>query len=250
MPVVINGIFTNYLRINPQGKKALIILPGWGQHSYHWSDISKKIDQSIQIIIIDLPGFGNSQPLKNNPNVPEYSQFLKDFIDKLNLNQPFLLGHSFGGQIAADFVIKYPKCINRLILISPAVIREQSFKTKIQISLTKISQPITKIFPSKITQKLLSLLTPTDYHNSNPYQKNLLKKIVKYDLKDKLHLIKTHTLIIWGSEDHEIPYQGKFLTETISSSNLEVIYGAGHSPHLSHIDKLVKIINCFLTTHH
>jgi len=73
-----------------------------------------------------------------------------------------------------------------------------------------------------------------------------LKKILRQDIGAKVNLIKVPTEIIWGSDDHVIPYMGKFLVENIPTANLHVIYPAGHLPHLTHPAKLATVLNQIL----
>lgn len=242
MQIVINGRLLNYSEVNPKGKTDLIILHGWAHTGSLWQNLAQKLDKSIHCYLLDLPTFGSSQSLHGNPGVPEYTTTIVDFIKKLDLKQPSLLGHSFGGQIALDLAVKHPNLLSRLILISPAGIRRDTIKSSLVKSLFKILKPIKQLAPTDLMTKLSNRLFP-DYSQANPAQKIVLNNILKYDLSEKLQNIEVPTKIIWGSQDHEIPYMGKFMTMAIPDCRLYVIYNAGHNPHLTHTDKLAQIIN-------
>ena len=242
MQTVVDGTLTNYEILNSQSKNTLLILHGWAQNSSFWIDTAKLIDSSFRIILLDLPGFGGTQNLQNESDVPEYSQFVKKFINKLSLKKFILAGHSFGGQVAGDFAIKYPEDITKLILIDAAIIRIRGPKTWIKIGITKIIKPLLSFLPTESVNSILKLYAG-DYAKANAYQKSVLHHILKYNLQFKLHSIKVPTDIIWGSEDKLIPYVGKYLVENIPQAKLHVIYGAGHLLHLTHTKKLANTIN-------
>ena len=238
MQTVIDGILTNYEAVNPKAKSSIVILHGWRQNASLWLPVAKLLPKNNSYYLLDLPGFGGTRDLAPNSDVPEYTTFVKDFTNKLKLKSFVLLGHSFGGQVACDFAIKYPKLVNRLVLVDAAVIRTRGLLTKAKILIAKIFKPIKRVgLISQIHEKIAH-----DYSHSNDYQKSVLRQIINYDLSPKLHLIKVPTEIIWGSEDKVIPYVGKYLVENISNARLHVIYGCDHSPHLTHPQKLADIL--------
>lgn len=243
MQKIIQGTLTHYQVINPKQTKTLLILHGWGQSGSAWKVIADLLPQTHQVILLDLPGFSGTEHLPNNPSVPEYTQFILEFINKLNLKKPAILGHSFGGQIAINLAASQPNLLSHLILLSPAGIRNKSKKQKIKTYIYKRFKILKKLLPKSITKLILKQITSTDYYNASQKHKEILKQIVVQDLTDKLSHTITPTTIIWGSEDKEIPYQGKFIANLIPNSNLVILYGADHNPHLNNPQDLVQAIN-------
>ncbi|MBI2325970.1 alpha/beta hydrolase [Candidatus Collierbacteria bacterium] len=241
MQTVTNGVLTNYEVVNPKAKSRVVILHGWRQNAALWLPLVKLLSEDNCYYLLDLPGFGGTGDLAANSNVPEYTTFVKNFTDKLKLKNFVLLGHSFGGQVASDFAIKYPKLVNRLVLVDAAVIRHETPITTLIKSLAKFFKPISQILPISLISQIHEKIAH-DYSHSNDYQKSVLRQIINYDLSPKLHLIKVSTEIIWGSKDKVIPYVGKYLVENIPDARLHVIYGTGHSPHLTHPQKLADIL--------
>ncbi len=244
MQIVIEGRILNYLEVNPKGKIDLIVLHGWAHNSGLWQNLAKKLSPNIHCLLLDLPAFGASQPLLGNPNVPEYTQTIVDFINKLDLKKPILLGHSFGGQIALDLAAKQPQLISQIILVSPAGIRQ--IRPKLSSRLAHIIKIFTKKLPKNIQNWLITRVASNDYGQANKAQRIVLSNIVRYDLTAKLTEINVPTHLIWGSEDHEIPYAGKLIAQAIPDCRLTILYGAGHNPHLTHTDKLAQLINTIL----
>ncbi|MFZ2202010.1 MAG: alpha/beta hydrolase [Microgenomates group bacterium] len=243
MQIVINGILTHYELINPKAETPVIVLHGWGQNSSHWLPLAKKISDQFRLYLLDLPGFGGTKNLAGGSGIPEYVKFVKNFAAKNNLKKITLVGHSFGGQIAAEFALKFPGLLNKTIFIDAAIVRKRKLLTGLKILAAKIIKLPTLFLPGSLREKILTFSTPKDYAQANPYQRSVLKKILRQDIGAKVHLIKIPTEIIWGSEDKEISYQGKFLVEAIPSASLHIIYGADHSPQLGQPNKLAAILN-------
>ena len=246
MQTVINGVLTNYELINPKAKFPVVVLHGWGQNSGHWLPLAKKVSDRFRLYLLDLPGFGGTKNLADGSGIPEYVKFIKNFVTKNNLKRITLIGHSFGGQIAAEFALKFPELLNKSIFIDAAIVRKRNLLTRLKILAAKIIKIPTLLLPNSLRKRILTLTASREYAQANPYQRSVLKKILRQDIGAKVNLIKVPTEIIWGSDDHVIPYMGKFLVENIPTANLHVIYPAGHLPHLTHPAKLATVLNQIL----
>ncbi|MBI5222174.1 MAG: alpha/beta fold hydrolase, partial [Candidatus Magasanikbacteria bacterium] len=108
-------------------KPILIILPGWGGTKETWHNFTDLAKDFFEIEVIDLPCFGEEPCPTKVWGVEEYADFVKSKISniKYQISKPTLLGHSFGGQIAAYFAAQNPEMIDKLILFAPALFRRK-----------------------------------------------------------------------------------------------------------------------------
>ena len=249
MQIIVNGILTNFESVNPHAKIPVILLHGWGGLSKSWTPVVKLLNPHFCYYLVDLPGFGFTQPLDDTPSIPEYTDFIRAFAKSLKLKKFILAGHSFGGQITIDYAIEYPQDLICIILTAPAAVRERSNIVKAKITAAKIVRPLVSLLPNDIYNKFLDWYTPESYRNADEYQRKVLKKIITYNLKPKLHLIKVPTHIVWGSNDIVIPFMGKYMAENIKNSDLQMISGAGHQLHLTHTLILANILNKTLSVY-
>lgn len=247
MQIVIDGTLTHYHDINPDATKTILVLHGWANTSENWLTVAQHLPTNYRYLLIDLPGFGQTEHLPGKPNVPEYTEFIASFIDKLHLQNPILFGHSFGGQIALDLALKQPTKISGLILFSPAGVRLRSRYVRYRLKVFKLLRFFKKFLPPSFYRYLLTKMGSADYANAMEKHRDILKQIVNYDLSTKLKEITLPTTIIWGSEDRVIPYKGKFLAENIPNSQLVILYGMGHIANilqpLDMATELTKVIN-------
>ena len=109
--IELNGLKLNY-EVEGDGKE-LILLHGWGASLLTFSKLAKSLSNHFKVYSVDLPGFGSSTvgvPL----SVEDVADVLHQFIMKLKIGKPILLGHSYGGRVSIVYASKYE--VERLIL--------------------------------------------------------------------------------------------------------------------------------------
>ena len=77
----------------------LVLLHGIGSNSRSWRRQLRDLSANFTVIAWDAPGYGRSSDPSGQPSTAFYADRLRAFIDALQLQQIFLLGHSIGGVI-------------------------------------------------------------------------------------------------------------------------------------------------------
>lgn len=243
MQTVVDGILTQYQVVNPRSSKTILFLPGWGQNGSLWLPVVNQLNPDFKYILLDLPGFGQTQLLPSPATLPDYANFVLSFMAKQKISQPAIFGHSFGGQIAAYLAIHRPRSLSALILLSPAIDRRRSLKQKAKICLYHHFSFLKSLLPPAILKRLLSLVSSTDYYNSSPTHRQVLKNIVNFDLTGQLNLINTPSFLLWGENDTEIAYSGQTIANLIPNCRLYLLHQSDHSPHLSSPKTFIPAFN-------
>jgi len=233
----------------------LVFLHGWGGCWQSWFPIIKALEKDYAIFAPDLPGHGQEK-IEKALNLSDYSNFVKKYLEKNKIKNPILIGHSFGGAIICDLLVKNPDISSKIILVDAAPIRPiPSHKQKMILfasqSIKKIfSLPLLKPFFQKTRQFAYRIigLTNSDYYSiQNPLLKQTFSTIIREDLTDKLANIKAKTLIIWGEKDFSTPlYQGQKINELLPNSKLIIIPGAGHFSYLDNQSQFITEIKNFI----
>lgn len=98
--------------------KTIVFIHGY-RGNHHGLEAIAGALPDFNIIIPDLPGFGQSTPFSGSHSVENYAAWLAEFISSLELkNKPVLLGHSFGSIVCAAFA-STSNSIEKLILENP-----------------------------------------------------------------------------------------------------------------------------------
>lgn len=161
----------------------------------------------------------------------------------------FLLGHSFGGQLAAQFACVYPDRVERLILIDSSGIIDPAWTKLVKRKVFKFVATVGKAIIKSETLRawLYKLARETDYYQANQAQRETLKNLLKKDLTEHLPHITAPTLVIWGQQDTVTPLRlANIFIQTIPRAQLELIDGARHSPIYTHPQQTLTLIQNFL----
>jgi len=235
--------------------KIILILHGWGKGSEAWGQVGELLAKNdFQVIIPDLPGFGKTDEPKKPWTIADYAEFIKEFIAQLGIDKCNIIGHSFGGGIAAVFASQNPQKVGKLILCNGAIIRKKrlSLRQKMARGLSKAGKSVFTLPLSggllHLAQKFVYKIAGAhDYQLASPLMKKTFQNIIGQDLCDYASQIQLPTLIIWGENDKSTPLRdARELNKIIAGSKLEVIKNCGHNPHKTNTKELVDIINLFL----
>ncbi|MFH1233923.1 MAG: alpha/beta hydrolase [Patescibacteria group bacterium] len=233
--------------------KQLLILPGWDGTKKTWQDFINIAQKDYQVICLELPCFGNEPCPDKVWGVEDYADFVAQKIKSLNLIKPALLGHSFGGQVAAYLAANNPELISQLILSGPAILRHvDNFKRFILGFIANLSKyffqlPLLRQFEIKAKMILYKLADSPDYNDTSGIKREIFKKVIRQDITDQLNKINLPVLIIWGSKDSYAPLKaGKKLVKLIKNAKLKIIPNGRHGLHISRTNDFYKIIRDFL----
>lgn len=247
--------FNIYYEKYGKGKTNIIILPGWGDTRYTFNKIIDVLKDFFTIYILDYPGFGKSSFPKRDLSIYDYALLIKDFIKINGIDNPILIGHSFGGRIGILLAGLYRINIKKMILIDAAGIkRKKKLKVKLKQTVYKFLKKIGYILPKRIKakyqNKLIKIFGSTDFKNLDENIRKTFIKVINEDLSKYLTNITTSTLLIWGENDLDTPLDdGKIMNIKITDSGLIVIPNASHFPYLEYPYYINKIILEFLKTY-
>ena len=245
----IDGLNINY--IDEGDGKDVLLLHGWGGSIQTMMPIFNILKNKFRVLTLDLPGFGKSDIPKEPWNSYDYAQCINKFINKLNLNELILFGHSHGGRIAIILASKY-KLVKKLILIDSAgIIPKRKVKYYIKVYWFKLLKRIYLILPSKNKQerldKFYKKFGSRDYRDSDGVLRQTMVKVINDNLAAQLPLIKVPSLLIWGENDEDTPvYMGELMEKQIPDSGLVILKGAGHYSYIDNYEQFRAVINVFL----
>lgn len=232
--IVVEGQLIHYYHAQSitERKKTIVFLHGWGSNSTLWfSSTMPLIEKGYELIFIDLPGFGKSQTPQRPFYLDDYAQTISHFIQKLDVLNPFLVGHSFGGKIGIRIASKKMTSLSGLILVDSSGLPHTSFGTQTKIRIANTVKPIMDLpFMQGIRSQLLHLSGSDDYI-ANPELRETFVNIIREHIEFELPKIKEKTLILWGGNDDNSYTPVSDVTvfhRLISEAQVHIIQEAGH----------------------
>jgi len=238
----IGNLNLNYIQYGNEKGKDILLLHGWGQNIDMMKPLGDAFSSNYRIIIIDLPGFGKSEEPTEIWTLYDYVDCIHELLAKLNVNNPILLGHSFGGKISLLYASMYP--IKKLVVCGSPYrkeIKEISTKTKVLKSLKKVPGL------NRLEDFAKKHIGSRDYREASKLMREIMVEHVNLDITEEVKKIKSSTLIIWGDQDEAVPLECAYELEKLISDAGVVLYpGCTHYAYLEALKKTINVVRVFL----
>ncbi len=238
MKINVKDVDVNYIQYG-EGKD-ILLLHGWGQNIEMMKFLGDNFSNRFRITILDLPGFGNSSEPKNPWTMLDFSNMLEEFVIKVGIKKPIVIGHSFGGRLAIRYCANHP--IEKLVLFgSPCIRIEEPLPLSV-----KILKSIKKLpFMNEFGEYMKKYIGSRDYKAASPVMRQTLVNVVNEDLSSYAKKIEEPTLLIWGENDTEAPVNEAKELEKIMIDAALIILPGGHYAYLDNLGQVVNILNNF-----
>jgi pimeloyl-ACP methyl ester carboxylesterase len=160
-----------------------------------------------------------------------------ELLDRLELGAPALVGHSFGGLVAAELAAAMPKAW-----------RLMSDTERMRSLFADFAGDASRQFfglPKDPGERIDAL---AQFIWSQACTGKFVWPIPDRGLKNRIHRVAAPTLIVWGRQDRIIAsdYAQEF-AERIAGSRIAMIDDAGHLPHLEQPDAVASAVRGFLS---
>ena len=221
----------------------VVLLHGLGGNSANWAFNFAALSAKYRVIAPDQIGFGRSDKPLINYRVGTYVDFLDKFLEGLKVERASLVGNSMGGWIAALYAVKYPKRVERLVLVDAA-----GFAPPKEFDLSALSglNPSTReqarylmnlVFfnPLLKSEAAVDVTLAARIAAGDGYTiQSLVESIYRNEdmLDGKLSAVKQPVLIIWGRDDGLTPLarEGEKYKKEMPSAQFVVFEQCGHVP--------------------
>jgi len=100
---------------------AIVLVHGLGGQMGNFAyGVVEHLTNEFRVVVIDRPGSGYSTRSSDDAaHLATQAAYVAEFIRKLGLDLPLLVGHSLGGAIALRVALDHPETIGGLALIAP-----------------------------------------------------------------------------------------------------------------------------------
>lgn len=233
----------NYIDYGSADKGTIVLLHGWGQNIEMMDMLGRPFEKNFRVIVMDLPGFGKSKEPNQASSVVDYTEYIHQLLVKLQVENPILVGHSFGGRISICYAAKYGA--EKVILLSSPFRPKQKKKPSVKIMVYKIVKKV-KILKG-LAKHLRDKWGSTDYKNASEINRGTLVKVVNEDLTEYAKKIKCPVLLIYGSNDKDVPInEAKVLEKLIPDAGLVEYADCHHYAYLERFNQTIAIFKNFL----
>jgi len=244
------------------GAPVLLLVHGLGQNGMRdWISIMPVLEEQYRVLLIDLPGFGNSPPPKAKLSPTRYADLLH-YVKPFFSSEPItVVGHSMGGAVALRYANRYPEDVSQIAVLDVAGILQRTAFIK-HSAIDRM--PVDRQFLSGvllnyviglqdlgnvIIEDLVKLPDPTVWLGNSDFawgaalgrypNVNAALGLIEEDFSSAIFEEKKPVSILWGTEDLVAPLRtGRVLAENLEYGRLDVIPGAGHVPMVSNPEEV------------
>lgn len=248
------GIRLHYT-VSGEGENVLL-LHGWGGSVDSFAPVAAALSKDRRVIAVDFPGFGETPPPPEPWSVTEYTELIRDFIERLDIRGCHIIAHSFGGRVAILLAAQYPHLVSKMVLVDAAGVKpKRSLKYHVKVRAFKLGKRVMKcrfcmrlLGPAgKKLQKRVESAGSKDYRALSEHMRRTFVRVVNQDLTPQLKKIQSPTLLIWGQNDTETPlYMAQIMEREIPDAGLVVFEGAGHFSYLDRFERFMLVLRSFL----
>lgn len=237
-----------YIESGTEGETLLLLHGLFGALS-NFEGIIKRFSGQYNVVVPILPIY--EMPIFE-VSVMGLVDFVGKFVNFKGYDKVHLLGNSLGGHIALLYALTQPEHIASITLTGSSGLFESAFGTA---------------FPKRGDYEYIRKKTADTFYNPEVASKELVdevfgivndrnkairvvataKSAVRHNLGDKLHKIKSPTLLIWGKQDNVTPpFVGEKFHELIANSRLYFLDECGHAPMMEKPEEFNSILEGFL----
>jgi pimeloyl-ACP methyl ester carboxylesterase len=218
-----------------------------------WPPFFDALADGYELLVPEHPGFGASDDPAWIRNVPDMAMFYLELIETMRIEKAHLIGHSLGGWIAAEILIRDRARFESLTLLAPAGIRVEGVPSG-DVFIWAHDETMRNLFYNQVLAEAVLALPQseeqTDIALKNRFTATKLGWQPRWfnpDLERWLHRIKLPSLVIWGNDDKVMPPAYAALwKERLPDARLAMVEQCGHLPHIEKAEILSRQVRDFL----
>ena len=227
-----------------KGKQAVVLLHGWGVDHHLMEPLAVHLQTYFKVYNLDWPGFGESETPKYAFSTTDYCRILTEFINKLNIKEPLIIGHSFGCRIALRYAALKP--VKKMILAAAAGLPpKRGADYYIKVYTYKALKQLRRLpfFEELATQVDYG---SEDYRQLSGVMKTTFVKVVNEDIRSELSKINCEVLLVYGEYDEDTPlWMGEYLEKNLPNAGLAVFAGDDHYAYLNQLSRFLQVTDIF-----
>jgi pimeloyl-ACP methyl ester carboxylesterase len=233
----VNGIQLAYTR---RGKGTpLMLVHGFPLDHHLWDEVVPLLEDTFDLIIPDLRGFGESSTVDSFYTMEDYASDLAGLLDHLGIQKAAIAGHSMGGYVALAFARLFPERVRGLALVAsqvPADAEERKqgrYKSAAEVAEHGIGSVVETMTPKFTSDERLQAFARESMERQQPaaYIGALKAMAERIDSTPLLPSFHFPVILVHGDADSLIPIdRAREVKATLPQAHLVEISGSGHMP--------------------
>ncbi|WP_330254986.1 alpha/beta hydrolase [Nocardia sp. NBC_00565] len=221
------------------GEPVLFVHGATGTGEFEWGKLAARLSHRFRCVLPDLRGHGRSEFRRSGYTGTAVCADLRRLIEHLNLDQPHIVGFSYGSEISLMLELAEPGTARSLVLVSPGTGRAPDHR------LPSVGY-LHRIWPTTL-QRL------HDAHHSPEHWRSLVATLAEDSSTrselpaDVLAGVGCPVLLLAGERDDQLRRsQAATFAQVNPRARYVEIEGAAHAAHLESPARIVQVVGDFL----
>jgi pimeloyl-ACP methyl ester carboxylesterase len=243
------------------GPAVVLLHGGTGSPESYWAPQIPVLSRHFRLILMQYPGYGDAEGGSEPFSIPATARVLRELLDELGVERASCVGLSLGGAVSLQFALDHPERVRRLVLADTmSGVWTQKFRRFIDHALIgtieqaghDLMYELNLIFAFSeryLEENEVTLEAGKEAWRTMDVARYtaMLRAIRDWSVDDRLGEIDAPALVLWGSEDIEIPrVYSERLVSALPNAVLSVIEGSGHKSCSDRPDAFNKAVLTFL----
>jgi pimeloyl-ACP methyl ester carboxylesterase len=258
MPLAKLGDININYRVEGKGEP-LVMIMGFSSPMIGWYYQAPFFRRHYRVVTFDNRGVGESDKPKGPYSTRMMAEDTVHLMDNLGIEKANMMGASMGGMIAQEIAINHPERVNKLVLASTYAIQDETSGSTSEMAKQAL------LPPEKMANAMISLAFNKPLYR---FTFSLLSRVgsmfaaatdtvgiegqreacANHNTLERLHLIRTSTLVIVGTGDRLIkPVSSDVIASRIPGSSLVKVEGGSHTFMVEMRDAFNREVLNFLT---
>jgi pimeloyl-ACP methyl ester carboxylesterase len=249
-----SGFAANTTLVRGEGSPLVYLHGPFGQE---WNGFLDELASRHRVYAPAHPGAEEPDDLHHLDGIFDLMLYYDDLFDTLGLERVDLVGHSFGGMVAAEIAATFPQRVRKLVLIDALGLWRDDAPVGDHVMTTPEKQLALLYNDATKPEVAARLALPEDVKERNKLiihrfsavasTSHFMWPIPERGLAKRLRRVKADTLVIWGRQDALVPavYADEFAAR-IAGARVRLVDGAGHVPQVEQQDEVSRAVLEFL----
>lgn len=234
----------------------LILIHGFCETSQIWDPFIEFLGDDLQIIAVDLPGFGKSGSNQQD-SLENIATRLNNWVSEQGFTKPLIIGHSLGGYIVLAMLATQPKMFSGIGLFHSTALADTEIKrlnriramdfVKVNGVVAFVKSFIPSLFFNKDQAAIDFALRIAQNTSEMAFLNYSAAMRDRPDRRDVIEKTEVPILIIAGKEDTVVPVESLAEQAKLNKHiTFKVMSGVGHMGMLEAAKSSANVVNAFI----
>lgn len=238
----------------------LVLIPGLAGGVGLLGPLAKSLAENHHVFTYQLRGENDCFALRHPFDLDDLVDDLAELIDAMKLENPIIMGVSFGAIIALKFAIRFPHRVHRLVVQGVGSRFETSLLQQIASTvLSRFPLPADSPFVNQFfnllfggrqkRDSLFEFVTRQIWQTDQSVMAYRLRLVESFDVASQLPGIKAPSLVLSGERDILVSAGSlSTLCDDIPNVHFERLPGCGHLAFVTRPDLITKKVTQFVNS--